>query len=138
MAVHCRKIRNQPSTEARLEIKHGVLQLGPTDAIMPGFLSFTQDSFFVTADGRIRASRNALQKFMQVTPTTFTGKIRIVCRRNQAHSLRCSSKHVTDSVCKVLEFIGLESDLVMNDEVMCGLCRSLKSAMCCKDDIEQK
>ena len=73
---------------------------------------------------------------MQVTPATFTGKIRIVCRRNQAHSLRCSRKHVTDGIRKVLEFISLESDLVMNDEVMRGFRRSLKSAMCCEDDIK--
>ena len=59
-------------------------------------------------------------------------------RWNQTHSFRCSSKHVADRVRKVLEFIGLESDLVMNDEVMRGLRSSLKSAVCCEADIKQK
>ena len=43
-----------------------------------------------------------------VTPATFTGKIRIVCRRNQAHSLRCSRKHVTSvSLGKFSNVLGL-------------------------------
>ncbi|CAL1709611.1 unnamed protein product [Somion occarium] len=105
-------------TREPLEIEHGLLHPAG-HAISPHLLAFTIYFNFATlASGSGTAVRNALEQRVQVTPATFTSKVGVIGRRNQTDRLRCTSEHVADVICKALQLVCCEANLIVNDVVV--------------------
>jgi hypothetical protein len=71
-----------------------------------------------------------VQEFVQVAPASLAGKVGIISGGDEADSFGGASKHITDRVGQNLKFIGFEANLIMDNVVMGGTSRALKSSMC--------
>ena len=71
-----------------------------------------------------------MQEFVQVATTSLACKVGIIGGRDEADSFGGASKHITDGVGQQLQFIGLESNLVMHNVVVGRTSRALKTPMC--------
>jgi len=73
--------------------------------------------------------RYALQKRVQVRAPTFACKISIVRWGGERDGFGGTSEHVRDRVSESLELVRLESDLIVNDVIVRGADRALKSVV---------
>lgn len=59
-----------------------------------------------------------MEKGVQVAPAALAREVGVVCRRDEAHSLRGAGEHVADVVRECLQFVRLELYLIMHDVVV--------------------
>lgn len=100
---------------------------------MPCFLCFFINvglCFLVRHTGhRLISLGYAGEKFVQVATASFTSQISVVRRRDETDRLGGTCKHVTDVVGQPLQEVRSELDLVVNDIVVRGTRRPLKTAV---------
>ena len=115
------------------QIVHSVLEFWARGPIMPHRCRFFHDGIVITYL-RSWASGDTLQQRMQITSSTLTTQICIVCRGCQTYGLRGSGEHVAHGVCEALKCVCFEAYLVVHDIVMCRPRGPLETTVGCTID----
>ena len=115
-----------------LQIEHRLLE-GGSYTLLPHLLRLQAYSSLVRLTRHGRVLGDALKERVEVAPSTLARQVGVIGRRDETDRLRGARKHVAYIVRKRLQLVCLESNLIMDDVVMCGLRGPLQTTVRCSE-----
>jgi hypothetical protein len=118
------------------QVKHAFLEF-TFDTTVPKFIGLFEHVFLIdgTTGGSRIGIREPHKKLVEVTPSTFAGKISVVCGSSKADSLRGPSKGVANGICQALKVVRVQVHLIADNVVVSWASRALQTAMSLEEKV---